>query len=276
MLLSDINPFMSFAQLQQILEMSGVTRAAYDHRLFYILDGSAELIMGDERTELEKGAVLFLRSGQPYELSGKIKIIVLNFDLTREHTDISEAIPPSPQRSFEPSLVLEKEIPRELLAPVTVKHAIETEALFQKCVTEFDFGDRYSDANTSALIKQILCTLLELNGREPRKSNETVRQVMLYIRANFDRELTNTEIASVFGYHPFYLNRIFKESTGKTLHRVLTETRVENAKALLTQSELPIENVCWLSGFGDRTQFATVFKRYVGITPSEYRSGRAE
>ena len=94
---------------------------------------------------------------------------------------------------------------------------------------------------------------------------------MLYMQTNFDRPLLNTELSTIFGYHPIYLNRLFKRHTGITLHRALADIRLKNAEELLKQTTLPVELVQQKSGFGSRSQFCTAFYRKTGMTPTEYR-----
>ena len=64
---------------------------------------------------------------------------------------------------------------------------------------------------------------------------------------------------------------MFKKYTGKTLHRTLLEIRIKNSKSLLKRTSLSVEEIVKESGFSDRTQFSTAFRKTLGMTPSEYR-----
>ena len=95
---------------------------------------------------------------------------------------------------------------------------------------------------------------------------------MNYIYKNYaNQELSNSFIANVFNYHPYHLNQIMKEATGKSLHRHLTETRLRFAKNYLLTSQFSIEEVTWKSGFSSTSYFIKAFKDSVGMTPKKYR-----
>ena len=64
---------------------------------------------------------------------------------------------------------------------------------------------------------------------------------------------------------------MFKKYTAKTLHRTLFAIRIKNAKSLLKRTSLSVEEIVKESGFSDRTQFSTSFRKTLGMTPSEYR-----
>ena len=83
--------------------------------------------------------------------------------------------------------------------------------------------------------------------------------------------LDNGEIASRLGYHSYYLNRVFKRNTGVTIHQAVIKEKIRIAKHLLSETNLPISDVASEVGFEERSQFCTVFRKYTGFTPTEYR-----
>lgn len=62
-----------------------------------------------------------------------------------------------------------------------------------------------------------------------------------------------------------------KEISGDTPIRMLARARVAQAQSLLKQAELPITEIALQCGFGSSQHFATVFKNYTGLRPSDYR-----
>ena len=100
---------------------------------------------------------------------------------------------------------------------------------------------------------------------------EPVQRITLYIQQNYDREISNTEISAALGYHSFYLNRIFKKSTGITIHQAVLREKMRVAKRLLRDTALPVHSIAAEVGFPERSQFCTLFRRQVGCTPTEYR-----
>ena len=83
--------------------------------------------------------------------------------------------------------------------------------------------------------------------------------------------LMSSGISSHFKYHSFYLNRLFKQHTGKTLHQTVIEEKIKVAKRMLKEGNLSINEVAVELGFLDRSQFCTTFKKQTGYTPLEYK-----
>ena len=83
MKLQDCNPFLRAAELQPaVLEGQGA-RMAYDHRLFYILKGEGVLVLEGTELPLSPDTLLFFRPGVGYHFRGKMRVAVLNFDISR-------------------------------------------------------------------------------------------------------------------------------------------------------------------------------------------------
>lgn len=102
--------------------------------------------------------------------------------------------------------------------------------------------------------------------------NSTIEQIMQFIRDNFtDSEINLTSVAQHFGFSPSYLSRKFKQETGKSFVEFLIECRMEraielagtNAKMFCTASDV---------GIPDPNYFGRCFKKYTGISYSEYVS----
>jgi two-component system response regulator YesN len=70
---------------------------------------------------------------------------------------------------------------------------------------------------------------------------------------------------------PYYFSKLFKEETGENFIECLTNIRIEKAKQLLQNKEVSIKNICVETGYSDPNYFSRIFKKQVGITPTEYR-----
>lgn len=270
--LCEINPFMRFAQLQPSVLEGESLRAAYDNRLFYALDGSAILKTAHAERPLIPGNVLFVRPGTPYSFVGKMKIIVLNFDLTQAFAAFRRPMLPSPLSAFSPEDIREKQSPAMLGNMLCLDDTGEIEPLFRECAAQFDFQTPLSDAVCSAHIKTILCRMLQKEPDALAASVALIQKALHYIRTNYDKDIQNADIGAALGYHPYYLNRVLKAGTGMTLHQILLSTRLKHAKALLRQTGLSVDAIAEEVGFRDRPQFCTVFRKATGMTPTAYRN----
>lgn len=101
----------------------------------------------------------------------------------------------------------------------------------------------------------------------PRK----LRKILSYIEENLGSSLCLDEIAAQQGLSPYYFCRIFKKTTGITLHQFVLRRRVERAKTLLTDERLDLAEVALEAGFANQSHFGAIFRRFTGYTPRQYR-----
>ena len=109
-------------------------------------------------------------------------------------------------------------------------------------------------------------------GKRKRKQSESVMEkAKEYIRENFQKDLTLDEVSKVVDISPYYFSKLFKQETGENFIEYLTKVRMKNAEGLLKDSSYSIKEICAASGYGDPNYFSRIFKKYEGVTPSEYR-----
>jgi two-component system, response regulator YesN len=93
-----------------------------------------------------------------------------------------------------------------------------------------------------------------------------------YIRDNIsDRDLSVQAIAHSVYLSQTYLCSFYKKMTGKTLNDYMTEVRMERARELLRDRRIKLYEVVSRIGLSDPNYFSTLFKKYTGCTPTEYR-----
>lgn len=102
-----------------------------------------------------------------------------------------------------------------------------------------------------------------------------LRLVTDYVGDNLRGDLSLRGIAREVGRSPYGVARAFKRSTGLTLHRYVTERRLELAKSLLAGTDLSVGEVCRRVGLTSQSHFTRLFRNYVGTTPTAYRKSRA-
>ena len=276
MKLCDLNPFMRYAELQPSVMSSAPLSCSYDFRLFYIIEGTAKLVLEDKTVDLSAGSLIYFPPETPYYFDGKVKVIVLNFDMTRNHSSQKKPLPPSRNiETFNSELIVENDAPNELNGLIVIDRAFEMKHKMQECLIHYCYPTPVSDALSSAVIKDILCHIAQSASAKQPEVPEIVEKIILYIQQNYDKDITNSNISTKFGYHSFYLNRIFKKSTGVTIHQAVINERIRIAKHLLKETSLSVVSIATESGFPDRSQFCTVFKKHTGYTPSEYRRKKA-
>ena len=270
MKLCDMNPFMRCAVLQPSVKSCPPLSCSYDYRIFYILEGTADFVLSDRTIPISQGMLLYFRPGTPYYFDGKVKVIVLNFDMTRNQAD--QKTPRTPSRTvtdFDPGQIFENDPPEELKSLVIIPNAFALEHKIQECLFHYCYPTPISDALTSAILKDMLCFIAQ--NAVGSESPEIVQRIKLYIQENYHAKISNSQLSRTLGYHSYYLNRVFKKSTGITIHQAVLLEKIRIAEHLLKETDLSVQAVAAEVGFSDRSQFITAFKKCNGYTPLEYR-----
>lgn len=97
-------------------------------------------------------------------------------------------------------------------------------------------------------------------------------RIMRYIEQNYEKELSLKTIAADLHYTPAYLGKIFKQAFSALFSEYLCQYRIEKAKQLLQQESYKLNEIAVMTGFQSANYFSSVFKRVVGMSPSQYRS----
>lgn len=110
---------------------------------------------------------------------------------------------------------------------------------------------------------------------EHSQPNEAwVRRIAAFIDQRLNEPITLEELSAHMHGSPYHLQRTFKQMRGMTPAQYALEKRVERAKTLLSDTELPISNVAENVGMRSAAHFATVFQSKTGLSPTAYRRHR--
>ena len=121
-------------------------------------------------------------------------------------------------------------------------------------------------------IQQKIKSLFQyIREKEGDNYQQIVNQIILYIKNNLDKSLIVEDIASNVYLSPNYIRSIFKEKTGETILSYITKARIEKATELLQNKSLKIKDICISVGFESVSYFCSLFRKYKGMTPNEFR-----
>lgn len=101
-----------------------------------------------------------------------------------------------------------------------------------------------------------------------------IKKMLAYIHKEYGEKLTLAAIAGSAGVSQREANRIFRDFIGQSPFEYLIEFRLERARQLLRETNLPITEIALSTGFNDGTYFGKVFREKYGLSPREYRSGK--
>ncbi len=101
-----------------------------------------------------------------------------------------------------------------------------------------------------------------------RPAQQLVQEVLAYLTRHF-ADISLTQIAERFGYHPTYLSTLLKQQTGMSYVRLLTKYRLEHATMLLREGQLSVDEVAAACGYRDRTSFYKALRKRYGCAPRD-------
>ncbi len=101
-------------------------------------------------------------------------------------------------------------------------------------------------------------------------SNHIVKATKEYLENHYSEDISLEDMAEYVNISPQYFSKLIKKTTGFNFIDWLSMLRVRKAKELLTNSNLTVKEVCFMVGYKDPNYFSRIFKKRIGITPSEY------
>lgn len=128
----------------------------------------------------------------------------------------------------------------------------------------------------SALIAKLLLVIrkyCENEGNTVRSRTDIIAgQVKHYIDTHFDEQFTLQDISDAIRVSPYHLAHMFKETTGYSPMQYTVRRRLGEAQSLLITTSLSVTEIAVSVGFGNPCHFNTMFSKYIGMSPSRYRS----
>ncbi|HEY8464876.1 MAG TPA: response regulator [Bacillota bacterium] len=160
-----------------------------------------------------------------------------------------------------------------LLKPIDDR---ELEEVLQKLGTEIRQRKQNRKVQDSlALLSEskIMFFKEQFLANEVKVTESYVREAIDFLKKHFREDLNLKIIAAQSGISESYLSRLFKQETGYTFVEYLTNYRISKAIELLKDKTIKVYEVAGLVGYSDSHYFSSLFRKYVGLTPSEFKDG---
>jgi AraC-like DNA-binding protein len=135
---------------------------------------------------------------------------------------------------------------------------------------------RIYDCRLTAVLLALLTKagLMRTDGRSLTRRQRLAEDAHEYVRVHWRGIRRIGQVAEALGISADYLRHAFVERFGETVHDFLTRMRVEHAKDLLRNSQLPQKAMAGICGFADIQQFSRRFRQVTGMPPGAYRKRR--
>jgi two-component system, response regulator YesN len=120
-------------------------------------------------------------------------------------------------------------------------------------------------------IQRIEFVTKSISDAREKKLNSLIRRATDYIIENYRKDITLEEVSKEVNISPHYFSKLFKDEMGENFIDYLTTLRINAAKEIMKISLMSVKEICYEIGYGDPNYFSRIFKKIVGVTPTEYR-----
>ena len=212
--------------------------------LTIVLDGTLNYTLNGKKYAVTKNQVLFLPPN------------------TIRYREKGNA--PSNYVSF--NFLYDKTIP----FPMYLKNAVDKKiiALISACDTVGGALDTLQKNIIKNILKAIILSLQK--NTEISKFSKLTQDTLSYIQNNYKNRLTVPMICENVSYSAPHLSRTFKKETGQSVIDYQIMLRIEAAKSLIIEKEMPMSKIAAQVGYDDYNYFTHLFKKRVGCSPLNY------
>lgn len=129
-------------------------------------------------------------------------------------------------------------------------------------------GKKYNIYN---VLSQMVDDVFDEIEKEYLYSDDDVKKVLNYIDRNIKKGITLDDAAEYINMSSCYFSKFFKKAMKVNFITYVTDRKIEYAKEMLINTDMPIINIAYDLSYNETNYFSKAFKKKVGITPTEYR-----
>jgi two-component system, response regulator YesN len=119
--------------------------------------------------------------------------------------------------------------------------------------------------------RRIKATCESIRHTKITHESELIKTVKSHVQDHYMEEITLGDVSHIVNISPHYLSKLFKDETGTTFILYVTTVRLEKAKELLKHGCFSIKEVCYRVGYSDPNYFSRLFKKHVGVPPTQFK-----
>lgn len=120
-------------------------------------------------------------------------------------------------------------------------------------------------------IDKIVEACRNITVKKMEHSLSQIERAKNYINRNYHNDISLDDVSMELDISPYYFSKLFKEQTEENFIDYLTRIRIQKAKELLIHSKLSVREIGSSVGYQDPNYFSRIFKKNVGMTPTEYK-----
>ena len=226
--------------------------------VYYFLEGSSLVQCGNEKFALGAGDLFIAFPNQVHgyenskDVRGYIMILQISTWLKPYYKLLTEKLPAVPY-----------------LKKGTFEHTGIPELLEMAWKDQNSVSREILQGYFSVIFGKIL-SLLTLQ----EASNDTIRDILLFIHGHYKEPIGRKEIAYAAGYTESYVSHLFSATMRTALPDYINALRIEDAKDLLSGTDMTVSQITDSLGFGSIRNFNRSFLKFAGMSPRQYRLRR--
>lgn len=241
--------------------------------VMYIKKGSCQVIAGNDTHRLEAGDFILLNAGVSHKLfvdrHFPCGIVCLEFAFKKNNK-----APGLISHTYQNT----KQIRDFIEERIDVIRLKDTNGIYKNIFsiyTELETSGFGKEIVLQASFCEFIIKLARLALAASEKTNDDinayVNKAMAFMSEKYSEEISIDMAAEHVNLNTSYFYKIFKQVTQRTPAEYLNSIRMSKAKTLLERSDIPINDICFYTGFNSRQYFSYAFRKYTGMTPGQYR-----
>lgn len=120
------------------------------------------------------------------------------------------------------------------------------------------------------LLRELRSNMPELRGFRKYSSRKEINIAIDFLWENYFTEFSLHTLCNVVNLSPYYFVRLFKEHTGITPYEYYIDIKISKSLIYLKEKRYSITDISFILGFSSHSHFSSVFKKKVGVTPTEF------
>ncbi|ADL50076.1 AraC family transcriptional regulator [Clostridium cellulovorans] len=245
--------------------------------LIMVIEGTLYMSQNGERFELGPKQYIFLKAGEEHygykPSDGKLSYLWVHFKMNNHVTVVSKE---TFFNGMLENIISDKNnsfyiMPESGEISLTQRAPLLFNQLLDITRQEMIYSNQIIDYALSLLVMEISQEFIEVYYKIKQNIPPNIARIMEWIKANYYKPITISDIAYEFGYNADYLSSLFRKTSGSTLINFINKTRIDISKSLITNYDISIKEAAYSCGFTDEKYFLKTFKKFEAMTPSQYK-----
>lgn len=247
-------------------------------RIYYVVEGEAQLIMPDGVHVLTPGHMYFI---PPYTIhSYRCDAHFVHYylhvyeDVPAYSGFLEDWIYPVEIEAGELERLLFERLcllNPHMVLPQSDPQSYDNNLVLEQNITKNRQRSLYNKVESRGIIFQLFARFLYGAVKGHNRIDERIRQCVVEIRRNIFHSISLNQMAKTINLSKDHFIRLFRKEMGCTPQQYINQKKVEQAQLMLLVDDVPIKTLAYQLGYEDPSYFSRLFHQRVGCTPVQYR-----